>query len=109
MKIQKVSREQSRKLSLEILAKAERERNKFAEAELKMSDNTNHEAQIQSLMNQVAELQKKVCYLKCLEACGVDNWEGCSDAVKMMRRDYPEYCDEEDDYNDDREEEEEDK
>lgn len=108
MKIQKVSREQSRKLSLEILEKAERERNKFAEEKLKMSDNTNYEAQIQSLTNQVAELQKKVCYLECLEACGVDNWEGCSNAMKMMREDYPEYYDEEDDYNDDREEEEED-
>lgn len=29
-------------------------------------------------------LQKREAFLDCLEACGVDNWDGFSDAHRMM-------------------------
>ena len=30
-------------------------------------------------------LMEKYAFLECLEACGVDNWDGYSEAWKMLR------------------------
>ncbi len=33
------------------------------------------------------EIEKKLEFLECLEAAGVDNWEGHGEAHRMMRED----------------------
>lgn len=35
--------------------------------------------------SELARLQRAADLLDCLEACGVDNWEGWSDAHRMLR------------------------
>jgi hypothetical protein len=37
--------------------------------------------------NEYNELKKNSDFLSCLEACGVDNWHGYSDAHLMMNED----------------------
>jgi hypothetical protein len=46
-------------------------------------------------MDEYNDLIEAMEFLQCLEACGVDNWNGYSDAVEMFE------CDEDDDCCDD--------
>lgn len=36
------------------------------------------------------ELIRRENFLNCLEACGVDGWDGYSQAVDMFQEEYPE-------------------
>lgn len=38
--------------------------------------------------DEYAQLLRDSEFLECLIACGVDNWEGYSDALKMMNGEY---------------------
>lgn len=39
---------------------------------------------IKTLEKQLEDCNKDIQFLDCLRACGVDNWEGYSEARKMM-------------------------
>ena len=39
---------------------------------------------VPQLIEEIERLQESNEFLNCLEACGVDNWDGYSDAVEMM-------------------------
>jgi hypothetical protein len=40
---------------------------------------------IKTLEKQIEEYDEDIQFLDCLRACGVDNWEGYDEALKMMR------------------------
>lgn len=40
---------------------------------------------IKTLEKQLEDCDEDIQFLDCLRACGVDNWEGYSEARKMMR------------------------
>ena len=42
------------------------------------------DSEIDRLRKKVAELEEEVKWLHCLEAAGVDNWEGVDYAQEMM-------------------------
>lgn len=37
--------------------------------------------------DEYADLEDRLFFLQCLEACGVDNWEGYDEAVEMYNKD----------------------
>lgn len=37
--------------------------------------------------DEYADLEDSLFFLRCLEACGVDNWEGYDEAVEMYNKD----------------------
>jgi hypothetical protein len=40
---------------------------------------------IPQLLDEIERLQDRDWFLSCLEACGVDNWNGYSDACEMSQ------------------------
>lgn len=42
---------------------------------------------VEEMQWEIEQLEKEAEFLNCLEACGVDNWSGYSDAREMMEED----------------------
>ena len=42
--------------------------------------------------DEYADLEDRLFFLQCLEACGVDNWEGYDEAVEMYNKDQKMMC-----------------
>lgn len=48
------------------------------------------ESDIKITLNEYNKLLRAANFLDCLEACGVDNWSGYSDAIEMLEDEYDE-------------------
>lgn len=44
---------------------------------------------IEEACERIHGLEREVAFLRCLEAAGVDNWPGYSEAFRIMEEDYP--------------------
>jgi len=53
-------------------------------AEFPVSAFSAHPEEILELLDEIERLQKRVDLLDALEACGVDNWNGYSDAMQSL-------------------------
>lgn len=56
-------------------------------ASLSNDEWTAHEKMVTIKQSRLDYLEERVEFLNCLEACGVDNWEGYGDAYQMLEED----------------------